>query len=295
MRVALIGAVEFSFSMLEELLSKKVEVVGVITRKSKSAHDDFVDLTPLCNADLISIHHTDNINSTVTISFLKSLECDVVFCCGWSGLLHSEILGVPRHGVIGYHPSALPKNRGRHPIIWALTLGLTETASTFFCMDEGADSGDIISQRVISIDPEDDARLLYDKLTSAGRVQIIEIINQLKLDKLKRKKQNHLEATYWRKRNYSDGQIDWRMSAQTIFDLVRALSSPYCGAHFKFRGRDITVKSCKVVFITEANCREPGFVLKVKSSSKFVVKCGVDCLEVESLKPFKIFAPGEYL
>jgi len=57
-----------------------------------------------------------------------------------------ESLDLPHLGVIDFHPAALPANRGRHPIIWALVLGLQETASTFFFMDEGADSGDIISQ-----------------------------------------------------------------------------------------------------------------------------------------------------
>ena len=50
-------------------------------------------------------------------------------------------------GILGYHPSLLPFNRGRHPIIWALALGLKETGSTFFFMDENADTGDIVSQK----------------------------------------------------------------------------------------------------------------------------------------------------
>ena len=63
-----------------------------------------------------------------------------------------------------FSPGLTPQNRGRHPIIWTLALGLCETGSTFFFMDEGADSGDILSQKKITILPEDNAGSLYQKL-----------------------------------------------------------------------------------------------------------------------------------
>lgn len=72
-------------------------------------------------------------------------------------------------GVIGFHPAALPNNRGRHPIIWALALGLNETASTFFKMDEGADTGDIVSQVKIPICESDYAADLYENIMCAAK------------------------------------------------------------------------------------------------------------------------------
>ena len=57
---------------------------------------------------------------------------DLIICVGWSQILKSEILNIPKLGVIGFHPSKLPENRGKHPIIWSLVLGKKETASTFF-------------------------------------------------------------------------------------------------------------------------------------------------------------------
>ena len=64
----------------------------------------------------------------------------------------NRILDLAPLGIIGFHPAALPRNRGRHPIVWALVLGLEETASTFFFMDKGADTGDILSQEKIKTD-----------------------------------------------------------------------------------------------------------------------------------------------
>ena len=75
-------------------------------------------------------------------------------------------------GIVGYYPAALPSNRGRHPLIWALVLCLTETASTLFFMDEGADSGDILDQRQVSILPSDDAKSLYQRITQVAISQI---------------------------------------------------------------------------------------------------------------------------
>ncbi len=86
---------------------------------------------------------------------------------------------IPKIGVIGYHPSALPANRGRHPIIWAIALGLNETASTFFFMDECADSGDVLSQAIISIEDSDDPRSLYTKVILSAMNQIEEFMPSL--------------------------------------------------------------------------------------------------------------------
>ena len=79
-------------------------------------------------------------------------------------MIGKDVLNIPSKGIIGNHPAELPYNRGRHPIIWALALGLESTASTFFIMNESADTGDIISQETISIKDTDYARDLYNKL-----------------------------------------------------------------------------------------------------------------------------------
>ena len=83
--------------------------------------------------------------------WIQDLNPDLIFCLGWSSLLKRSTLDIPKFGVIGYHPSLLPKNKGRHPIIWALALGLKETGSTFFLMNEGVDTGKIINQKRLKL------------------------------------------------------------------------------------------------------------------------------------------------
>jgi len=151
MKIVFIGTVQFSLHMLETLLNQQAQVVGVITDCDHGINADYADLKPVCEKHGIEVLLTSNVNASDTIDWVRKLSPDVVFCFGWSHLIKQELLHLPPMGVIGYHPAALPKNRGRHPLIWALILGLNETASTFFFMDEGADSGDIISQTTVPI------------------------------------------------------------------------------------------------------------------------------------------------
>lgn len=109
----------------------------------------------------------------------KKLHPDIGFCFSWSQLIKKEIINLFPKGIVGFHPALLPQNRGRHPLIWALALDLSETASTFFLINEGADEGDIISQRLISISYEDDAKTLYDKVLDAAIEQQSELVESL--------------------------------------------------------------------------------------------------------------------
>ena len=131
-------------------------------------HSDHVDLGQLAEEASVLWQYYTQIHNTDSLAWIKSLQPDVIFCFGWSRLLRKEVLDLAPFGVIGFHPSPLPANGGRHPIIWALALGLQETASTFLFMDEDADSGDIISQEVISIFPSDDANSLYLRITNTA-------------------------------------------------------------------------------------------------------------------------------
>lgn len=146
-KIVLIGTVKFSFEVLSVLIKKNYNVVGLVTKKASKFNTDYYDLTPLAKQNDIPIIYKEKDNEEKIISFIKTIAPDVMYCFGWSHILSKAFLTIPPYGVIGFHPASLPNNRGRHPIIWALFLGLKETASTFFIMDEGADTGVIISQK----------------------------------------------------------------------------------------------------------------------------------------------------
>ena len=179
MRIVFIGGVQFSELALHRVMKLNAQVVGVCTAKLGQPASDRIDLATVCDEYGLNVRHCDDINDKGTVDWITALAPDVIFCFGWSRLIKAPLLQLPRLGVIGFHPSALPQNRGRHPIIWALALGLTKTASTFFVMDEGADSGPIVSQRPVEIREDDDAATLYQRITDVALEQIEDMVPRL--------------------------------------------------------------------------------------------------------------------
>ena len=293
MRILFIGCVKLSADILQQLFDMRTNIVGVCTKEESVFNADHVDLRFLCELNDIPWIYSDNINSDHTSSWIRTLHPDVIFCIGWSEIIKNEILGIPPMGVIGFHPTALPKNRGRHPLIWSLVLGLKETASTFFFMDLGADSGDIVSQVEIQIGHDDNADDLYKKVTEVAKKQIFEIVPKLALGTIERRKQNNALANMWRKRGINDGLIDWRMSAESIHNLVRGLSKPYIGAHLIFKGSEIKVWKTSILIDAPANI-EPGKILFFTEAGP-VVKCGTGAICLTQTEPGFKPTEGDYL
>jgi methionyl-tRNA formyltransferase len=293
MKVVLVGSVEFSLRVLEKLIAIDVDLVGVCTKKSSTFNSDFFDLKPLSDINEVPCLYVDDINSTKSVEWIKNLNPDVIFCFGWSSLMKKDILAIAPMGVVGYHPAKLPKNRGRHPLIWALALGLKESASTFFFMDEGADTGDILSQVDFEISYQDDARNLYDKVVEIALIQIEEFIPALEKGTYTRIKQNEKESNDWRKRNELDGEIDFRMNSRSIYNLTRALTKPYVGAHIKFNETNYSVWKVKESNDFQENI-EPGKVLRVFDKI-FVVRSYDGAIEIIEHDFKEMPKVGEYL
>lgn len=182
MKIFFIGCVEFSYISLHTLITRfhiqnKLEIVGVATKEHSAFNADFCNLAPLCEESHIPFIYTKDINSPATLDFIHSCKPDVIYCFGWSSLIKKELLD--SYPIIGYHPAALPHNRGRHPIIWALALGLQQSASTFFLMEEGADSGNIISQVPFEITFEDNAQSICQKVEIIAQKQIFDFTTDI--------------------------------------------------------------------------------------------------------------------
>jgi methionyl-tRNA formyltransferase len=293
MRIVFIGAVEFSRRALEELIAMQAGIVGVCTLKESNFNADHSDLSRLCKESRIPCIYAPDINSDRTLQWIADKRPDVIFCFGWSRLLQKRLLNLPPLGVVGFHPTALPANRGRHPLIWALVLGLEETASTFFFMGEGADDGDILSQEKIVIGAYDNASDLYERITNRAVGQIRTFVPQLTSHSFPRVAQDSGHATTWRKRGSADGQIDWRMSSRSIHNLVRGLSKPYVGAHFLYQGQEFKVWEIEPVLEMPRNA-EPGKIVEVTARGP-VIKCGEQGVRLLKTEPHFNPTPGEYL
>ncbi len=297
MRIVYIGCVESSERMLRQVLRiPEAEVVGIVTRRSSSFNADFASLEPLAEENDIPCYiDTDN-NQADMASWIRERHPEVGYCFGWSYLLNPEVLSIPELGFIGFHPTKLPRNRGRHPIIWALALGLEETASSFFFMEEGADTGDLLSQRDVPIHWEDDARSLYDRLIDVAKEQISNFTPQLAAGEYSREPQNDAKANYWRKRSREDGEIDWRMSSNSVYNLIRALTRPYPGAHCIVNGHEVKIWSADVVDdeFEDVGHLEPGKVLP-SDDERVAVKCGEGVVGIQEHEFDELPEEGDYL
>lgn len=293
MRIVFIGAVIFSEKMLKKLIILNAEIVGVCTKESSNFNSDFVDLSKICILNGIPYKHIDNINSKDCIKWIQSLKPDIIFCFGWSSLIKDELLNLPKMGIVGYHPAKLPKNRGRHPLIWALALGLSKSASTFFFMDSGADSGDILSQVEFDISFDDDAQSLYDKIINIAIWQIEDFLPKLINNNYQKIKQDESNSNYLRKRTKKDGVIDFRMNSIAIYNLVRALTKPYVGAHLVYKNEDVKVWKSEIISCADKNI-EYGKI--ISSNNKAIeVKTNDGAIRILEHDFKKLPQVGEYL
>ena len=293
MKIFFIGTVEFSKIALQKLIELKAQVVGVCTKENSEFNSDFADLKPLCEKNKIPFKYVNNVNSKDNCYWIKSFNPDIIFCFGWSNLLKKDILTLAPMGVLGFHPSKLPKNRGRHPLIWALALGLKKSASTFFFMDEGIDSGEILSQKDFNILSTDDAQILYDKFANIALLQIEDFLPQLEKKNYQTIKQNYEVSNIWRKRVKSDGKIDFRMTSQAIYNLVRALTKPYVGAHINYKEKEIIVWKVEIIENKHDNI-ESGKVLDV-NEGKILVKTYDGVIKITHHEFKKLPNVGDYL
>lgn len=290
-----IGTVDFSHALLERLMNiPELFLAGIVTQDSSSTlNSDFCSLKDIAEENDVPLYIAKGRDGENIKKFVTDIAPDIGFCCGWSYLLDPQILKIPPLGFVGYHPSALPKNGGRHPLIWALALGLKKTASTFFQMTENADAGPILDQKVVFISPHDNATSLYEKSKKIAVAQLELFVPAYISGDLEAIPQDLSLRNTWRRRGKNDGKLDWRMTANAIDCLVKSLSKPYPGAHFELNGTDV-----KVWHVAEGpsieNNFEPGKILKVQGND-VLVKCWNGSVWLQDHELTTIPNEGEYL
>lgn len=295
MRYLFIGSVQYSAKCLKTLLSMKVNIVGIMGPNESACklNNDYADIGIVAGKFRKTVYYFDHIKEER--NYIRQCMPDIIFVLGLSQIIPKEILDIPAIGCIGSHPALLPQNRGRHPIIWTLANGLTKAGVTLFWLDEGVDSGDIWAQEEFKVSHKDDAATLYKKVTNLS-IQILKRkIPELEDGNYSRFPQANSKSNYWRKRNYKDGEIDWRMSSERIYNLVRSLAKPYVGAHCNLNGNEIKVWKCKILKMRKNLERlEPGKVIK-KEEKKITVKTGDGLLQIMEHEFWDLPEPGNYL
>jgi|TARA_B110000495_G_scaffold201769_1_gene220021 methionyl-tRNA formyltransferase len=271
MNILFIGGVKFSYDILEHILKNNFKISTIFSYKDskKKYYSDISNFDDLSKKYDIPNIKIDKINDKENVEIIKKLNPDLILIMGWSQLLKPEIIQIPKLGVIGSHPTELPKYRGRAPIPWTIIKNLKESALTFFYIQEGVDDGDILDQRKFKINSKDDATSIYEKITDIGKrmiLQNLKLIEKGKSKKIKQDKKKFLE--YWIKRTPEDGQIDWDSESNLIHDLIRASTAPYPGAFSRFKNKKLIIWKSE---LAKNHVNEPGKILEI---SKKGVKIG---------------------
>lgn len=151
--------------------------------------------------------------------------------CGWRQIIKKNLLELPKKGMIGFHPTLLPKGRGPAPIINTILEGFEKSGVTMYYISEGLDNGDIIGQEGFPVGPDDYAQDIYNKVTQSGKQLIRTYIPLLVRGDAPRIPQDNHNATYLPKRTMADNKIDLKGdSIDVIYRKIRAFSKPYNGA-----------------------------------------------------------------
>jgi methionyl-tRNA formyltransferase len=169
--------------------------------------------------------NTEELERTVA-----ALQPDFLFSFYYRSMLGDTLLSCAQRGALNMHGSLLPRYRGRAPVNWAILRGERETGATLHYMVARADAGDIVDSQAVPILIDDDAREVFGKVTVAAELVLARSLPGLIAGTAARRAQPLLPGEYFGRRTPADGRIDWRQSARTIHDLVRAVAPPFPGA-----------------------------------------------------------------
>lgn len=240
MKTIFVGAVEGSAVALNAICQAGhiPDLVVTLPPESAGAHSDFADLVPIAQRFGSDIHLTTRSDSAETLALMQDYAPDLIMVIGWSQLCGPRFRALPRLGCLGFHPSALPRLRGRGVIPWHILQGETQGGASLFWLDDGADTGEIAAQRVFALDPETEtAASLYAKAVGALSAMLPPLLAELKRGNRPSRPQDEDQASFCARRRPEDGLINWHDRADHIDRLIRATGPPYPGAYsFDTRG-----------------------------------------------------------
>lgn len=224
-RIVFMGTSGFAATILEKIIDSKHNIVSVYTRPDKktgrnqSLQKSAVKISAEKNG--LKIYEPEKFD-TETIKKLQEQKPDLLVVAAYGKILAKEVLDIPGFGALNVHASLLPKFRGPSPIQNAILEGETETGTTIMLMNEGIDTGDILSQKKISIGPDETTPELTQRLSELSSDLLVETIPLWVERKIKPQKQDDQKATHCQLIERSDGKIIWSKEAFSIYNRYRA-------------------------------------------------------------------------
>ncbi len=240
MRVALIGQQDFGKAVLEAFLARGDQVVGVFCAPEKpDARPDPFKLD--AQEKGLPLFQFDSLRSAEAQNAMRALDADLGVMAFVLQLVPQELVHIPKHGTIQFHPSLLPRYRGPSAINWPIIRNDTETGLTIFRPTDGLDEGPVILQKRTPIGPDDTLGDVYfERLFPLGVQALLEaadlVVGGLHLEH----EQDEALATYegWCRADAS--RINWHSHVDMVYNLIRGCN-PAPGAWTTFEGQKIQI------------------------------------------------------
>jgi methionyl-tRNA formyltransferase len=240
MRIILLGQAAFAEKALEKLVNKGEQVAAVYCPPDPPS-GKFDPVKQKAIALGIPVHQHKSLKAPEVREEFLSLNADLAVLAFVTQIVPQQVFTVPRLGSICFHPSLLPKYRGASAINWALIKGEAITGLTLFWVDPGIDTGPILLQKEIKIDPDDTTGSLYfNKIFPLGVEAIAEAVELIKTGNPPRIVQDESKATYDPPCRDEHAKIDWSKPAQEIYNLIRGCD-PQPGAHTTWQGKVVRI------------------------------------------------------
>nr|WP_233493242.1 MULTISPECIES: methionyl-tRNA formyltransferase [unclassified Meiothermus] len=209
---------------------------------------------------------------------IRALDLDVAVTAAYGKILPAELLELPRHGFLNLHPSDLPKYRGPAPVQWTLINGDPETAVCIVQTDPGMDTGPVVARWRTTVEPDEDAVRLANRLRDRGIQLLLEALRDL--EHLTPEPQP-LEGTHAPMLKKEDGRVRWTEAARAIYDRHRGVQ-PWPGSWFEHEGKRV-----KAISLRPREGRASGVagtVLEVTPNS-LIVTAGEGAVELLEVQP----------
>ena len=240
MRIAIIGQQDFGRAVLEAFMGRGDAVAGVFCAPEKAgARPDPLRLA--AEQAGIQVFQPASLQSDEACEGLRRLDADIAVMAYVLQFVPQQFVNVPRHGMIQYHPSLLPRYRGPSSINWPIIRGDTLTGLTIFRPTDGLDEGPVILQRETPIAPDDTlASVYFDRLFPMGVAALLEAADMVVSGRAPTVAQDESAASYEGWCRAAEARINWHNHVDQVYNLIRGCN-PAPGAWTLCNGRKLQV------------------------------------------------------
>jgi len=263
---------------LEKIIdSGEFNIKGVVLRYDSPDYK----LKDIAKKNQIPVYINKNVNSKEFINMSTSLNLDFSVSMSFNQIIKKDLRNTNKIGFINCHAGKLPYYRGRNILNWVLINDEKEFGITVHFIDDGIDTGDIITQAVIPIEEEDNYGILLEKAINKAPEILFDALIKIKNGNYDLIKQNHLSGSYFSQRRIGDEYINWNWGSRQIYNFIRAITSPGPGAQTFLNGKKIYVwKATETNYIDYIST--PGEIIK-KDNEGIYVKTGDNVIKITEI------------